>query len=135
MAPQILLADGTYAGEFALPTACPADLPMSVRAEHPLAAGLLSPLRLTGSHATVQGLRFDGPQAVMVVGGIGNRVLRNAFTGWQGVAIRLTAGSGAEIAYNELAMPAAWNLGGEIRQGISSNDPNGGLHLERLGAP
>ena len=27
-------------------------------------------------------------------------------------------------------MPAAWDLGGEIRQGISSNDPNGGLHLD-----
>lgn len=125
----IVLADGSYRGDFALRKSCPADLPVSIEAGHPLAAIVQSPLLVTGDHVTIRGLHFEGPESGLSLGGMGNRLLGNRFTGWRGVALRLTAGSGAEVAFNEFADPASWDLGGEARQGISSNEPNGGLHL------
>lgn len=126
---RIVLADGSYQGDFVLRDPCPVDLPITVQAEHPLAAVLQSRLVVTGDHATIHGLRFEGPDAGVTLGGMGNRLIGNVLTGWRGVAVRLTAGTGAEIAYNEFAEPALWRLGGDQRQGISSNEPNGGLHL------
>ncbi|MFZ1426563.1 MAG: hypothetical protein WAS21_07325 [Geminicoccaceae bacterium] len=126
---RIVLADGSYQGDFVLRNPCPVDLPITVQAEHPLAAVLQSRLVVTGNQTTIRGLRFEGPDAGVTLGGTGNRLIGNVFTGWRGVAVRLTAGTGAEIAYNEFAEPASWSLGGDQRQGISSNEPNGGLHL------
>ena len=126
---EIVLADGSYAGDFVLARQCPIDQPLVVRAEHLLGAVARGRFTLTGDHVALVGLDVSGSQAAVEVGGTGNRVLRNRFSGWSGVAVKAIAGSGAEIAYNELASPAPWRGGGDkTRIGIASNASRGGLH-------
>ena len=138
----IALANGAYTGEFGLQQVCPADRPIIVRAEWMLAAILHSPLRLEGEHATVYGVHFEGPNTGLTVGGIANRVLRNRFSGWRDVALRLIAGHGAEIGYNEFSEPAPWSPGNEVcptelrrmaiysSELICSGSMNGGFHWD-----
>lgn len=126
---EILLADGVYRGDFALRRVCPANQPIVIRAESPLRPVIASTLTLNGANSAVVGVRFIGAEARVIVGGASNRVLRNSFSSWQNAAIKATAGTDAEIAYNELASPAPWSRGGKTRIGIMSNQSGGGLNL------
>jgi hypothetical protein len=126
---DIVLAEGTYDGSFALARICPRSQPINIRGEHPLGPVLTSGLTLGGANAAVVGLRFTGAASGIAVGGLDNRVLRNRFSGWVNSAVKATAGSGVEIAYNELSTPAPWSQGGKTRIGIISNEPRGGLNM------
>jgi hypothetical protein len=107
---HIVLAQASYSrsGGFTLTASGTATDPIVIKAATGKTATFTSPLQIEGSRACVARLDFSGALSYLQVGGSDNKILGNRFTGWKGVAARVTEGMRVEIAYNEFHDPAGW---------------------------
>ncbi len=115
---EVVLAPGTYEGEFTARGQCSADRPLVVRAAEPQKATLAGTLKTQGRYVVVAGLEVDGGQ--ILVTGDSTRVTRNRFlTGGNSLTLR-GGGSGNRVDHNEVATPGGAGI--DVALKLSGND-------------
>lgn len=131
---HIVLADGTFSGNFKVNVSCGVSNPLVISAANPQRAVIASAMELRGSHIQVRDLHFRGSSSQLVVYGNNHKVMGNKFEGWaSNMALALYGGRGAEVAYNEFTRPAAFassNGRTQFRMGIRSGHLSTQFHAE-----
>jgi hypothetical protein len=120
------LAPATYHGGFSTDKSCPATSPIIVQGAPNYQSILTGNFTLNGQHTIVTGVRFDGENGRVLLGGMNNKVLANRFSGWTWFAVTMVTGTKGEIAYNDFSEPHGWesenDSGIPLRMGIRTTE-------------
>lgn len=98
---QIILAGGSFAGNFVAPSNGLPESPIVIRPALPLGAAIAGSITVTGAHTWLSGLVLDG--ATVELAADGARMTRCRQLDTDGIALLVSRGLGVEIDYNELS--------------------------------